>query len=238
MAPLVLAPAVSLHRRFEPDLKFGANRRASTSRTLTTHRSRSSRRTGCIPGGHVVGGTAGSHVTTSRRVGTVPTGQITVTGGAHGVAPHGPSTGAVGAAGSGVGATAGVGGGGVAGGFGAAGGFGRRGRLRRSGRLRRDDGRRRCAVRRGGFGAGWSAMVASTGPRTSVGASIDMADTAGSDPAVGPTGFTEQAANPRLTATTEIKCLNLIVSSPFLPPRGSGSPAGDACTGFFAAPQS
>ncbi len=82
-----------------------------------------SRKTGCIPGGHVVGGTAGSHVTPSRRVGTVPAGQVTVTGGAHGFAPHGPSTGAAGAAGSGVGATAGVGGGGVAGGFGAAGGL-------------------------------------------------------------------------------------------------------------------
>ena len=202
---------------------------------------RVSRKTGCIPGGHVVGGTGGSHVTTSRRVGTVPAGQVTVTGGAHGFAPHGPSTGAAGAAGSGVGATAGVGGGGVAGGFGAAGGFGGFGAAGgfgggAAGGVGAATGARGVSFDADGVGAGWSAITASTGPRTSVGASIDTADMAGSDPVVGPTGFTEQAANPRLTPTTEIKCLNLIVSSPFLPPCGPGPPAGDGCTGF-AAPQ-
>jgi len=107
-----------------------------------------------------------------------------------------------------------VGGGGVAGGFGAAGGFGGFGAAGGGGATTGAGG---VPFDADGVGAGWSAITASTGRRRSVGASIDTADMAGSDPAVGPTGFNEQAANPRLTPTTEINCLNLIVSSPFLP---------------------
>jgi hypothetical protein len=142
---------------------------------------------------------------------TVPAGQVVVTGGAHGSAPHGPSTGAVGAAGGGVGAggsveTPGAGvstaaGGGGVGGFDLTGGFGA---------ATGAGGATLGAA--GGFGAGWSEMTASTGPRTSTGASIDPPEMVGSAPAVGPTGFTAQAADPKPTATTTINCPNLIVS--------------------------
>jgi hypothetical protein len=171
-------------------------------------------RTGCVPGGHVVGGGGTSHVTTSRNVGTVPAGQVAVTGGAHGIAPHGPSTGA-GPAGAGVTAAAGGGGGGATGGFGApacAGGAGDATTGFAGGAT---------SVAAGGVGAGLRAMMASAGSvRTSICGSIEMARTAGtdSDPAVGSMGFTEQAADPRPAATTHIKCLTLMISSPFAPP--------------------
>jgi len=66
-----------------------------------------------VPTGHVTVGTGGSHVTVSRSVGTSPGGHVNVVGGAHGVAPHGPS------AGGGVGTTDAGGAGGAAGGAGA-----------------------------------------------------------------------------------------------------------------------
>ena len=46
-------------------------------------------------------GIGGSHVTPSRNAATVPAGQVVVTGGEHGLAPHGPPTSRVGAAGGG-----------------------------------------------------------------------------------------------------------------------------------------
>lgn len=87
-------------------------------------------RTGCEPAGHVSVGMGGSHVSVSPSVGTSPGGQVAVVGGAHGLAPHGPSVGgattaaggartAGGTAGDGLGAGAAAGGGeagGVAGG--------------------------------------------------------------------------------------------------------------------------
>jgi hypothetical protein len=102
----------------------------------------------------------------------------------------GAGVGALGTTGAGA-ATAAGGDGGVAGGFGAGG----------------------TSPGAGGIGAGLRTMVTSTGAvRRSVGVSSDMADTAGtdSDP-VGPTGFPEQAADPRPTNTRDIKYLNLII---------------------------
>jgi hypothetical protein len=83
-----------------------------------------SRSTGCVPAGHVIAGTGGSHVSVSRSVGTRPGGQTSVVGGAQGFEPQGPSVGG-GETGTGAGVTADGGGGGGAGlGAGAAGGAG------------------------------------------------------------------------------------------------------------------
>jgi len=43
-------------------------------------------------------GIGGSHVTPSRNAATVPAGQVVMTGGEHGLAPHGPTTSRTGAA--------------------------------------------------------------------------------------------------------------------------------------------
>ena len=64
-------------------------------------------------------------------------------------------------------------------------------------------------------------MMASAGSvRTSICGSIDMARMSGtdSDRTVGSMGFTEQAADPRPAATTYIRCLILMISSPSTPP--------------------
>jgi hypothetical protein len=120
-----------------------------------------------------------------------------------------------------------VGGGGVAGGFGAAGGFGGFGA---AGGVGATTGAGGVPFDTDGVGAGWSAIAASTGPRTSVGASIDTADMAGSDPTVGPTGFTEQAANEtdpdRRNQLSESRVLSIPAAC------GSGPQASDGCAGF------
>jgi hypothetical protein len=64
----------------------------------------------------------GSHVKVAPRVGTRPGGQVSVVGGAHGVAPHGPSTGGGDTTEAGGAGTAGAGGGGLGAAAGGAGG--------------------------------------------------------------------------------------------------------------------
>jgi hypothetical protein len=91
-----------------------------------------SRRTGCVPAGHVIVGTGGSHVSVAPSVGTRPGGHVSVVGGAQGTAPQGPSTGGVGtvdtggagfgAGGAAAGGAGGAGGGGAGGATGGAGG--------------------------------------------------------------------------------------------------------------------